>query len=125
VYSFFFFFREFVVLAILLQLGKFVIVLEILAQMLNFVMMVFVIAMPKVFPNLTNKILCILFSFFSREFVVLAILLQLGKFVIVLEILAQMLNSVMMVFVIAMPKVFPNLTNQILCIVFSFFFVSL
>ena len=47
-YCFFFFFREFVVLAILLQLEKLVIVLEILAQMINFVMIVLVIRMPKV-----------------------------------------------------------------------------
>ena len=45
---FFFFFREFVVLAILLQLEQLVIVLEILAQMINFVMIVLVIRMPKV-----------------------------------------------------------------------------
>jgi hypothetical protein len=42
--------------------------------------------------------------------------------VIVLEIVAQMLNSVMMVLVIAMLEVSLNITYQILCIVFFFFF---
>ena len=61
--------------------------------------------------------------FFLYELLVAkVILLQLEKLVIVLEIVAQMLNSVMMVLVIAMLEVSLNITYQILCIVFFFFF---